>query len=96
MTKAAGPIIAMIILFGSAGAAYASTACIATEVCEACTEDADPGTKLQLYEQHCKDQARKEGYEFLQYHSGPVGGCDFIRTFNSDISCPSIGLKPAK
>ena len=96
MTKAAGVLTGLIILFGSAGATFADTACVVTEVCEKCTEDADTGTKLRLYEQHCKDQANAKGYEFLSYHSGVVGGCDFIRTFHSNISCEALGLKSAK
>jgi hypothetical protein len=96
MAKAAGPAIGMVILFGAAGA-YADTACLVTEICEKCTEDADPGTKLRLYEQHCKDQARaSEGYEFIAYHPGPVGQCDFIRSFKTDIDCLKLGLQPAK
>ena len=86
----------MMIVFAAAGAYAAQTACLVTEICEKCTEDADPGTKLRLYEQHCKDQARSEGYEFISYHPGPVGQCDFIRTFNTDIDCRKLGLQPAK
>lgn len=74
---------------------FALTACVVTEVCEKCTEDGDDGTKLRLYEQHCKEQARLEGYDFLSYHSATVGHCDFIRSFKTDVSCEKIGGKPA-
>jgi len=96
MAKAASVLTGMIVLFGVSSATYANTVCIVTEVCEKCTEDADPGTKLRLYEQHCKDQANQKGYEFLSYHSGVVGQCDFIRTFTSDVKCEALGLKSAK
>jgi len=97
MAKAAYVLTGLIIVFGSAGATFANTACLVNEICEQCTENTDDtGVKLRLYEQHCKDQANAKGYEFLRYHPGPVGSCDFIRTFNSDIACEAVGLKPAK
>jgi hypothetical protein len=88
--------VAATILLGSVGAAYASKSCIVTETCENCSEDGDSGTKLRLYTQHCKDQAASKGYEFLRYHSGPVGQCDFIRTFQSEVSCEALTLRPAQ
>jgi hypothetical protein len=72
------------------------SACKVTEVCEHCSEDGDPGTKLRIYTQHCKDQALTNNYEFLNYHPGPVAQCDFIRKFQSDIGCRVLGLQPVR
>jgi hypothetical protein len=96
MARTACILTGLIIVFGSAGATFADTACLVNEVCEQCTENTDDtGVKLRLFEQHCKDQADARGYEFLSYRPGPVSSCEFIRTFTSDISCEALGLKPA-